>query len=106
VKPQRPKVEPIRQPTLFQIEKLEEPKLTSELKSERPYSLPGILLGTSAFTANGWQGSFYPSGMNSRDFLSYYATQFATVEVDSTFYGCPSASTVNNWFARTPDKKQ
>jgi len=25
------------------------------------------------------------------------------VEVDSTFYGCPSASTVNNWAVRTPD---
>ena len=41
--------------------------------------------------------------MQSRDFLSYYATQFATVEVDSTFYGCPSANTVNNWAARTPE---
>ena len=86
------------------MEKLEEAaELAGELKIERPYSLPGILLGTSAFTANGWQGSFYPSGMKSRDFLSYYATQFATVEVDSTFYGCPSVSTVNNWSARTPE---
>jgi Protein of unknown function DUF72 len=68
---------------------------------DRPFSLPDILLGTSAFTANGWEGSFYPRGMQSRDFLSYYATQFATVEVDSTFYGCPSANTVNNWAART-----
>jgi uncharacterized protein YecE (DUF72 family) len=104
VKSQRPKIEPIRNPTLFEMEKLEKAaELTSELKVERPYSLPGILLGTSAFTADGWQGSFYPSGMKSRDFLSYYATQFATVEVDSTFYGCPSASTVNNWAARTPE---
>jgi uncharacterized protein YecE (DUF72 family) len=78
-------------------------ELTSQLEIERPFSLPGILLGTSAFTANGWQGSFYPPGMKSRDFLSYYATQFATVEVDSTFYGCPSANTVNNWSARTPE---
>jgi len=70
-------------------------ELTNQPKIERPYSLPGILLGTSAFTANGWQGSFYPPGMQSRDFLSYYATQFATVEVDSTFYGCPSPNTVN-----------
>ena len=104
MKPRRPKVKPIRQPTLFQMEQLEEAaELAGELKIERPYSLPGILLGTSAFTANGWQGSFYPSGMKSRDFLTYYATQFATVEVDSTFYGCPSARTVNNWFARTPE---
>ena len=86
------------------MEKLEDAgKPASELKVERPYSLPGILLGTSAFTANGWEGSFYPPGMKSRDFLSYYATQFATVEVDSTFYGCPSARTVNNWAARTPE---
>ena len=104
MKQQRPKVEPIRNPTLFEMEKLEEPaKLAGEIKIERPCSLPGILLGTSAFTANGWEGSFYPPGMKSRDFLSYYATQFATVEVDSTFYGCPSASTVSNWAARTPE---
>jgi hypothetical protein len=75
VKPQRPKVEPIRQPTLFQMEKVEElAEPAGELKIERPYSLPGILLGTSAFTANGWQGNFYPPGMKSRDFFSYYAT--------------------------------
>ena len=75
--PKRPKVEPIRQPTLFQMEKLDQAVEPGELKIERPYSLPGILLGTSAFTADGWHGSFYPPGMKSRDFLSYYATQFA-----------------------------
>src|SRR5712664_2783722 len=88
------------------MEKVEEvAELTSQLKSDRPYSLPGtgIFLGTSSFTAAGWEGSFYPRGMQSRDFLSYYATQFATVEIDSSFYGCPSAPTVNNWAARTPD---
>lgn len=86
------------------MEELDEAaKLANTLNVERPFSLPGILLGTSAFTAAGWEGSFYPRGMQSRDFLSYYATQFATVEVDSTFYGCPSASTVANWAARTPE---
>ncbi len=104
MKSQRPKVEPIRNPTLFQMEKLEEvEKSANTVTGDRPFSLPGILLGTSAFTANGWEGSFYPPGMQSRDFLSYYATQFAAVEVDSTFYGCPSARTVNNWAARTPE---
>src|SRR5258707_346418 len=94
----------MRNPTLFDMEKLEDAaKPASELKVERPCSLPGILLGTSAFTAAGWEGSFYPRGMQSRDFLSYYATQFATVEVDATFYGCPSPNTVNNWAARTPE---
>jgi len=45
------------------MEKLEKAaELVSELKIKRPYSLPGILLGTSAFTADGWQGSFYLLG--------------------------------------------
>ena len=84
----RPKVEPIRQTTLFQMEKLEEAaEPTGELKIERPYSLPGILLGTSAFTANGWQGSFYPAGMKPADYLKFYSSKFQTVEVDSTFIG-------------------
>ena len=61
-----------------------------------------ILLGTSSFTASGWEGSFYPKGMRSANYLTFYAEHFHTVEVDSTFYGCPSARTVNNWATRTP----
>src|SRR5216683_7888146 len=29
-----------------------------------------ILLGTSSFTATGWQGSFYPKGLRPADYLS------------------------------------
>jgi Protein of unknown function DUF72 len=48
-----------------------------------------ILLGTSSFTATGWQGSFYPKGLRPTDYLSYYAQHFDTVEIDSTFYATP-----------------
>jgi uncharacterized protein YecE (DUF72 family) len=61
-----------------------------------------LRIGTSAFTAKGWVGSFYPKGMQPRDFLSYYATQFDTVEVDSTFYRTPALSTVEGWNLKTP----
>jgi uncharacterized protein YecE (DUF72 family) len=61
-----------------------------------------IRLGTSAFTAEGWEGSFYPRGMKPAEYLSYYATQFDTVEVDSTFYRTPALSTVKGWYAKTP----
>jgi uncharacterized protein YecE (DUF72 family) len=61
-----------------------------------------IRLGTSAFTAAGWEGTFYPAGMKPADFLSFYATQFDTVEVDSTFYRTPAVSTVKGWYAKTP----
>jgi uncharacterized protein YecE (DUF72 family) len=94
---------PIKDPTLFEMSKLEEAGiLANSLSVERPYSEPGLLLGTSAFTANGWPGSFYPAGMRPADYLTYYATQFPTVEIDSTFYGTPSASTVKSWDEKTP----
>ena len=63
----------------------------------------GIHLGTSGFTAAGWPGSFYPSGMKPANYLSFYAEHFDTVEVDSTFYGIPSKSTVNGWASKTLD---
>jgi uncharacterized protein YecE (DUF72 family) len=63
---------------------------------------PDIRLGTSAFTAAGWEGTFYPAGMKPADFLCYYATKFDTVEVDSTFYRTPAVSTVKGWYAKTP----
>jgi uncharacterized protein YecE (DUF72 family) len=62
-----------------------------------------ILLGTSSFTAAGWAGSFYPKGLRPADYLAFYAQHFPTVEVDSTFYACPSAQTVTNWAAQTPE---
>ena len=71
-------------------------------RRERPDLVPGLRLGTSAFTAAGWPGSFYPAGLQPRDFLSYYATKFNSVEVDSTFYRTPLASTVNGWYTKTP----
>ena len=61
-----------------------------------------LRLGTSAFTAAGWPGSFYPASLKPAEYLSYYAQHFDTVEVDSTFYRSPSASMLKNWYARTP----
>ena len=61
-----------------------------------------IRLGTSAFTAAGWPGAFYPKGMKSADYLAYYSTRFDTIEVDSTFYRCPTMKAVNNWALQTP----
>ena len=62
-----------------------------------------IHIGTSAFTAAGWENVFYPAGMKGADYLTYYATKFNTVEVDSTFYRTPSVATVNGWERKTPE---
>ena len=60
-----------------------------------------IRLGTSSFTADGWSGSFYPKGMKSADYLRYYSGRFDTVEVDSTFYRCPTIEAVGIWALKT-----
>ena len=36
-----------------------------------------------------WKGNFYPEKLASKDFLSYFATKFGSVEVDSTFTEFP-----------------
>jgi len=64
---------------------------------------PPILVGTSSFTATGWQGSFYPKGLRPADYLSHYAQHFDTVEIDSTFYATPNVSVVRSWNAKTPE---
>ena len=65
--------------------------------------LPSRLhLGTSSFTADGWEKSFYPPGTPQRDYLTYYATRFTTLEIDAAFYAVPALSTVARWNAKTP----
>jgi uncharacterized protein YecE (DUF72 family) len=46
---------------------------------------------------------FYPRGAtSSEDRLRYYASQFPTVEVDSTYYSLPERAIATLWAARTP----
>jgi hypothetical protein len=62
----------------------------------RQFDHSRILTGTSAFTAAGWAGSFYRAEMKSENHLSYYASKFKAVEIDSTYYGIAAASTVES----------
>lgn len=62
-----------------------------------------IRFGTSSFSSEDWVGPFYPEGTKPAEFLSYYARQFDTVEVDATYYAIPSARTVEGWVEKTPE---
>jgi uncharacterized protein YecE (DUF72 family) len=64
---------------------------------------PRVFLGTSSFTAPGWDRAFYPQGLAPREYLSHYARHYHTLEIDSTFYSKPSSATVKGWNAKTPD---
>jgi len=61
-----------------------------------------LRLGTCSFTGAGWKGTFYPPHLRSTEYLTYYASQFDTVEIDSTFYATPAPDTVRAWNDRTP----
>jgi len=49
------------------------------------------------------EGSFYPPSLkNSAERLSFYAQNFNTVEVDSSFYAFPAERNAHLWVERTP----
>jgi uncharacterized protein YecE (DUF72 family) len=59
-------------------------------------------VGTQGWNYDAWAGPFYPDGTRAVDFLSIYSRAFQTVEVDSTFYAIPAATTIRGWYDRTP----
>jgi hypothetical protein len=44
-----------------------------------------------------------PEGLPERDYLSYYASKFDTVEVDSIFYRGPAKTTGQGWERKVPE---
>ncbi len=60
-----------------------------------------IYLGTSGFSYKDWVGSFYPVGMPRGEWLTYYAREFDTCEVNSTFYAIPKSSSLKAMAEKT-----
>ena len=61
-----------------------------------------LLVGTSGWQYADWRGPFYPRGCPSREWLRFYLDQFATVEVNATFYRLPTRETVARWASEAP----
>jgi uncharacterized protein YecE (DUF72 family) len=61
-----------------------------------------VRLGTCGWSYKDWSGVFYPEGLASGDYLSFYAERYPVVEVDSTFYRSPSRKMVEGWRDKTP----
>jgi len=62
-----------------------------------------LRIGTSGWQYRDWRGAFYPPGLPQREWLAYYAQRFATVELNSSFYNLPDASSFERWREQTPD---
>lgn len=61
-----------------------------------------LYLGTSGFAYDDWIGVFYPLSLPKRGWLSFYANEFNTLEINSTFYSLPKPSTLSSMSIRTP----
>jgi len=59
-------------------------------------------IGVSGWNYRHWRCRFYPEGLPQRRELEYAASCFRSIEINGTFYGMTRASTVRQWFSRTP----
>ncbi len=62
-----------------------------------------VYIGTSGWTYDEWRGPFYPRDVPKKDWLRYYGEQFATTEINGSFYRTPSLAAVRGWREQTPD---
>jgi len=62
-----------------------------------------VLVGTSGWHYQSWRGKFFPPNLMLKHQLSYYATQFATTELNGVFYRTPTEAAVVAWRDQTAD---
>ena len=60
-------------------------------------------VGTSGWTYDDWRGIFYPEKLKPKDYFDFYARQFCTTEINSSFYHLPKLETFANWCAKAPE---
>ncbi len=63
-----------------------------------------VCVGTSGWTYDDWRGPFYPSDVPKKQWLTWYSGQFATTEVNGSFYRTPSLEAVKAWRDTTPEE--
>jgi uncharacterized protein YecE (DUF72 family) len=61
-----------------------------------------IHVGTSGFVYKHWKGIFYPDDLPAKQWLARYSAEFATVELNNTFYRLPTADAVDGWRRGSP----
>jgi len=62
-----------------------------------------LFVGTSGWAYPSWKPGFYPQKLAQTKFLSYYAGQLNTVEVNLTFRQLLKETTAQKWIAETPE---
>jgi len=66
-------------------------------------SLSRAHVGASGWSYPTWRPGFYPAGTDPKQFLSYYAERFDTVELNTTGYRLPAEEQFRRWADQVPD---
>ena len=64
--------------------------------------MPQLFAGTSGWAYPSWKPDFYAAKLPQKKFLSHYATQLNSVEVNFTFRQLVKEGTIQNWIQETP----
>jgi uncharacterized protein YecE (DUF72 family) len=72
---------------------------TKFILNQNKKGVDNISIGCAKWNKTDLKG-FYPKG--TKDELTYYATQFNSIELNATFYGMPTAEQVQTWKEKTP----
>ena len=63
-----------------------------------------LRIGTSGYQYDHWKGLFYPGGLPKSKWFEYYASNFCTVEINTTFYRLPETKVFDAWRDRAPSE--
>lgn len=73
---------------------------TNKVLSKTEIKKPDIYVGCAKWNRSELKG-FYPRG--TKDELTYYATQFNSIELNATHYRNFPEDTINDWYNKVPD---
>ena len=62
-----------------------------------------IRIGISGWRYEGWQGTFYPTGLSAKKELQFAAEHFNSIELNGSFYSLQRPSSFKSWSDDTPE---
>jgi uncharacterized protein YecE (DUF72 family) len=61
-----------------------------------------VRVGIAGWSYPHWRGAFYPAALPQHQYLTFYAREFPTTEVNSSFYHFPQPRTLARWAGQVP----
>lgn len=66
------------------------------------FAMARIRIGISGWRYKGWRGVFYPKDLAQRRELEFASRQFASIELNGSFYSLQRPSSYQTWYDETP----